>query len=141
MDIKTISVAFVAIMVGAVAFGAMLPIFQDVTATEDTLTNEGFYRMEKVLSSDSTVYTLTWDKTEDIVRLNGEPVNMADKSTYASLSGVSVVMTDNTVSRYVPGLRVQTWISGQAGSIGYNGGTEEIVLNQGTITITFNKYL
>ena len=73
MDIKTISVAFVAIMVGAVAFGAMLPIFQDVTATEDTFTNEGLIRMTKL--DTSSVVNASWDHTDPYnFTVNGEKV-------------------------------------------------------------------
>lgn len=76
MDIKTISVAFVAIMVGAVAFGAMLPIFQDVTATEDTFTNEGLYHLEKITSSSE--FTIVWDYTNpNQVTVNDEVVTLA----------------------------------------------------------------
>lgn len=141
MDIKTIPAVIVGVMVALAIVGATMPIWADTLASEDTLTNAGYYRMEKVTSDDETVYTLTWNKSEDIIRVNNEVINMEDKSTYASLNGVSVVMTDNTISRYVPGLRIQSWISGQGGSIGYNGGTMDIELNQGTITITFNKGL
>lgn len=62
MDIKTISVALVAVMVGAVMFGALIPIFADVTATEDTFTNEGWTRMEKY--GTDTEVTVFWDHTK-----------------------------------------------------------------------------
>lgn len=63
MDIKTISVALAIVTVSAVIFGALLPMFQDVTATEDTFTNEGYYRMDKITSSDSDTLTILWDHT------------------------------------------------------------------------------
>lgn len=73
MDIKTISVAFVAIMVGAVAFGAMLPIFQDVTATEDTFTNTGLYHLKAIDSTSE--YVLKWEySSPNQVKLDDEVI-------------------------------------------------------------------
>lgn len=79
MDIKSISVALVAIMVGAVAFGAMLPIFQDVTATEDTFTNDGFYRMKEIKNGDTWVKISggTWTyNTDDVIIYSNGGYNM-----------------------------------------------------------------
>lgn len=82
MDIKTISVAFVAIMVGAVAFGAMLPIFQDVTATEDTYTNTGLWRMGELTPGD------TWARnSSNTWTYNGETVLTSENSASSVLVG------------------------------------------------------
>lgn len=97
MDIKTISVAFVAIMVGAVAFVAMLPIFQDVTATEDTLTNTGYMRYTAISSTDDTVITISWDHTEPT------KLTVNDKTfTISAPSGqtMSMVFANNFNLRY-----------------------------------------
>ena len=96
MDIKTISVAFVAIMVGAVAFGAMLPIFQDVTATEDTFKNTGYFTVDKYTSDDSVI--VSWDHTKPgIVTVGDTEITVNSPIN----KWVSLVVGDNWYFRYV----------------------------------------
>lgn len=87
MDIKTISVALAIVTVSAVIFGALLPMFQDVTATEDTFTNDGYYRMS---AFDDDSYTIEWDKTKPTtLTFNGVDHEMRDiltvKDTYFTI--------------------------------------------------------
>lgn len=132
----------VTLTVGIILAGSLLmPVISDATNTTETINNDGYFRMQKITDEDETVYTLTWDKTSDKVLLNGNEIEMSGKSTYASLSGVSIAMTDTSLSRYVPGLRIQTWISSIGGSTGYSSTTMELEFNQGTLTITSNKDL
>ena len=100
MDIKTISVAFVAIMVGAVAFGAMLPIFQDVTATEDTFTNDGYFRMTKITDTDDDV-TVTWDYTKPyIFTVNGVDNTVPTGVTSGNVFPYTLMCSDTWALRF-----------------------------------------
>lgn len=93
MDIKTISVALAILTVGAVMFGALIPIFQDVTATEDVFSNvkgsQGYF----VSLDDSTVsYSLTFDGSNPgKVVVNGEDVPLFD--------GTIIAITDSGIFR------------------------------------------
>ena len=132
----------ITLVVGIILAGSVLmPVLNDATKTTGTISNDGYFRMQKITDEDETVYTLTWDRTSDKVLLNGTEIEMSGKSTYSSLGGVSIAMTDNSVSRYVPALRIQTWISGVGGSMGYSSTTMEIEFNQGTLTITADEGL
>ena len=141
MDNKILTLC-ITLVVGVILAGSLLmPVLNDATQTEGTATNDGYFRMQKITDEDETIYTLTWDRTSDKVLLNGTEVAMTGKSGYNALSGVSIAMTDNTISRYSPGLRIQSWISGVGGSMGYSSTTMEIEFNQGTITITADEGL
>lgn len=92
MDIKTVSVALVAVMVGAVMFGALFPIFDDVTATEDTFKNDGYYRMSKLTSSDADTVTIEWDyTTPNQVTVNNEDITLNANVTVSVISDTNFV--------------------------------------------------
>lgn len=130
MDIKTISVAFVAIMVGAVAFGAMLPIFQDVTATEDTFTNEGYFFLDKFEDE----YTFYWDSaTPDTFTVNGETVTYHNNSGFA----VSLVLGQNFAVRFPNGnTNVSFYGAGTYVSTNAEKPTFTLTYSSGSVTAT-----
>lgn len=138
MDIKTISVAFVAIMVGAVAFGAMLPIFQDVTATEDTYTNDGYYRMSKITSTDDDV-TIKWDYTKPyIFVVNGVDCELPFGSTTGAIFPYTIMCSDTWGIRatiYNSGVTLDMVLFGNAsGLIWYSSTTDGY-----NVTFTFSS--
>lgn len=158
MDIKTISVAFVAIMVGAVAFGAMLPIFQDVTATEDTYDNTtnaiGYYN-KLDLTGDNTV-TFVWDHTKPTkVTVNDNEFDLPDVSSYPN--GVSLIVSEGLAIRYYVQSGARYFIQSiggntTAGAWGYGSsqGSTDVTItldssgwtyNNSTYTLTGDTYI
>ena len=96
MDIKAISVALVAIMVGAVAFGAILPTFQDVTATETTFINEGYFYMTEYETTDSI--NLYWD-ADNPTKLTVNSVVYDLPTVDSGNTTYTVLATDNWIVR------------------------------------------
>ena len=132
----------VTVTVGVIFIGALLgPVINDVSETQGTYTNNGYYTMKRITADDTDEYTLTWVRSTDVFTLNGEVVDIGDHSQYSDSLGVSVAMTDVSVSRYVSGLRVQTWISNIGGSFGYSATTMTINFNNGTMTVTADEGL
>lgn len=62
MDIKAFPALIVGVVVALVLAGATLPIWADTLATEDTFTNEGYYRMAEYDNTAS--FTAKWDHTD-----------------------------------------------------------------------------
>lgn len=93
MDIKTISVALAIVTVSAVIFGALLPMFQDVTATEDTFTNDGYFYVDSVAEGNSINYRYE----NSTLYINGEQFGTPVDNTY---SGLTVMYTENLNIRY-----------------------------------------
>lgn len=98
MDIKTISVALAIVTVSAVIFGALLPMFQDVTATEDTFTNEGYFFINEHNPTDEDV-TIFWNHLDpDNIIVNDKTISLANIPYNRT---VSVQMGPEMVLRYV----------------------------------------
>lgn len=129
MDAKTIAVALVCVMVGAVMFGALIPVFGDVTATEDTFTNTGYYRMSYVETD--TDITITWDHTKphEIV-VNSDIVKLPDNPDVT----LSIVMNDTWIVRYT-GDALQMYLNASSHrDASVSAGTDaEITLSGGTV--------
>jgi len=65
MDNKLVMISIAAV-IGIIVLGSVLmPILDDATATTDTITNEGYLRMDHITSSDEGTYTIVWDKATD----------------------------------------------------------------------------
>lgn len=142
MNVKEITMGIVATIVALViVVVCAIPIISDSVATEDTFENEGYFRMQKITAEDTTEYTLKWVKATDTFTLNGVEVNIGDHSQYTGSLGVSVAMTDNSVSRYVTNLRIQSWSSGLSASMGFSQTSTEITFSNGVQTITVDKGL
>lgn len=142
MDWKQITGLVVGVVIGALLLTTLvIPVIGEATTTEQTITNDGFYQMQKITAEDTEEYTLHWVRATDVFTLNDVVVDIGDHSQYTDELGVSVAMTDVSVSRYVTGLRVQSWISGVGGSIGYAATTVTLNFNQGTETITVDAGL
>lgn len=135
MNIKVVSVALVAVMVGAVMFGALIPIFDDVTATEDTFTNEGYFTYDPI-TSDSDV-TLTWEKA------NPGVISVGEKSlTMPEGAGSwTIVGSENFTLRYYRNATVSgVQMYSNVGYISVNSGgsydTATITISETQLVIT-----
>lgn len=86
MEIKKfLTVAIVASVV-ALIFGAILPVFADTSASEDTLTNKGF--MDAKYLNENTESVITWEYTNPtILNIDGTEVNISEiPSTYSAIT-------------------------------------------------------
>ena len=61
MDMKIVGITVAILVSITVLAGVLMPVLDDATATTDTFTNDGYYRMSQ-LDSEST-YKLYWDHT------------------------------------------------------------------------------
>lgn len=60
-----------------VATVVLIPITEEATATTDTFTNEGYFRMSEIEATDDTAYVLTWDvTTPNTINVNDIPIKM-----------------------------------------------------------------
>lgn len=79
MDNKLVMISIAAV-IGIIVLGSVLmPILDDSTATTDTFTNEGYYRMSELAPTDDAPYTISWVKTNPFVfTFNNVDYNMQD---------------------------------------------------------------
>ena len=124
----------VTLTVGIILAGSLLmPILDDTTTTQKTLTNSGYFRMSDV--SDATEdYVITWDYTEPTkLGINDETFTFDDASLPA-LSSRSIVFSDSFLARlYNNGggtYSLQIWITS------YDTGVSTTALTSATITIS-----
>lgn len=148
MDIKTISVALAIVTVSAVIFGALLPMFQDVTATEDTFTNEGYYRMSNYDASAEHTVVWTQDNHKTVT------VDGVDVPIDISIVGSQITLIADTnflvrYNLYADGATL-TFVGGSGGTytastsatITMSGGTCTAVMDANTRTSAYtNLYL
>ena len=94
MDMKKIVAVIIAGTVCALIFGALLPVWADTTASEDTFTNKGYYDMTYT-ETDSLVFE--WDHTTPKqVVINNEIVTLPD----ADATPKTLLCGDNWLVRY-----------------------------------------
>lgn len=142
MDIKAFPALIVGVVVALVLAGATLPIWADTLATEDTFTNEGYFYLDKLKSTDETEHTISWASTNNkILTIDG--VDM-DVTTWglSSYQQVTVFATETDLIRLgvtSVGFGLQ-WIQIRGATISYasassnfdatiSGGTASIMLD------------
>lgn len=92
---KKIVAVIIAGTVSALIFGALLPVWADTTASEDTFTNEGYYSMDKV--TDETETVISWSiSAPNIVNIGSKTMDM---STLPSKS-FTLLGSDSLIIRY-----------------------------------------
>lgn len=127
---------FIGLMVGLTVgvlmiSGFLWPIVADATATEKTLTNNGYYRVSE--TEDNTV--IVWDtaNSPNIITVNGEEINLSTLGLSAN-SSYTIAFANDFLLRYFPlgnSSNMQVWASSYTGlGIGASSGVT------GTFTIT-----
>lgn len=143
MDINKIVVPIIAIFVCSVVFVGVLPIFENVTAETDVLTNDGLYRVE-FLTVDSEEKVIEWDHTNPGV-ITVDNVDLTMQPT-GNIPYTLICGTESWFLRY-------NWNGSNAGGIDMineNGGVQysatialgndiTITLNGGTATIQLSN--
>ena len=74
MDTKSIIAVIVGVLVSGLILVAFVPVFTEVTATEDTITNNGVYFM----TDDDTDYTLEYRGVDGKLIVNGDAIEFSD---------------------------------------------------------------
>lgn len=135
MESKNLIGMVMTLVVGIICVGALLvPVLTAATATEETLQNDGYFRMNKITADSEETYTIDFVKATNTLTLNGE---VFDTSELSSGVSYSIVALDNGLCRFQNGLRIQSWLEGVDGSTGYASVRSTIELSNGTITHTY----
>lgn len=126
---KFLTVAIVASVV-ALIFGAVLPVFADTSASEDTFTNEGYFYLDKYTDE----YSFYWDSSDpDTFTVNGETVTYHNNSGFA----VSLVLGKNFAVRFPSGnTNVSFYGAGTYVSTNAEKPTFTLTYSEGSVTAT-----
>ena len=133
MDNKFIALV-VGLTVGVIMLSGFLwPVVADATATNETFTNGGYYRMAEI--GDDAI-TIEWDHTTPKqITVNDEVVDLTKVPTNKV---VTIAVTDETIIRYAPvtsNTLIQVYSSSGYYGAGVNDGTDmEITIDNGTLT-------
>lgn len=129
----------ITLVVGIILAGSVLmPVLNDASKTENTLTNEGYYTMDKLLSTDEAVYSFAWDATNGtIVTVNGTDM---DITTWGLSTNqlVSVFASETDIIRLgvASGQAALQWVQIRGSTINYAGAssTFSATISEGTVT-------
>lgn len=144
MDPKRIVMLVVGASVMVLIFSAILvPIVNDATTTEKTLTNEGYYRMSELGENDTTV--ITWSPataaTKSTIAINGEDYDLA--STTPAYQSRSLAFAENLILRFFNegngNYSMQVWdaafkIGGGSATV-----TDTVTVTMGNGTLSWNR--
>lgn len=79
MEMKIVGITVAILVSITLLAGVLMPVLDDATATTDTFTNEGYYRMSELAPADDAPYTISWVKTNPFVfTINSVDYNMQD---------------------------------------------------------------
>lgn len=140
MNAKSIAMGVVAMVVATVlVVTCAVPIISDSVKTEDTFTNEGYFRMAKISATDESTYTISWDATTpNIITINDTDI---DITTWGSAGDVaySIFATESDIFRMGVannGYNV-SWIQLRGSTYAYVGATSnfDATIESGTATI------
>lgn len=83
--------------------GVLMPVLNDATAINDTLTNEGYFRLSSIESTDDGTLTIKWDHAKP-QNITVNDVDIAIEMPVITEPSVSMVFSDNfTVRLYKSG--------------------------------------
>lgn len=142
MDTKNYIGLLVGLMVSSLILVAVVPIFTEVSATEDTFENDGYFHLTKYTADDSV--TLEWDATApDTFTINGEELTYHNGFglTQSIVLGETLAarLNDNNtrISFYSGGNFVNTSETYPTLTITYSGGTV-VATNENTTRTVSN---
>lgn len=147
MDLAKITTGVILVTIAVILAGVLvIPVVQDVTATDKTFTNEGYYSMD--LIDESTSRVIEWDKsTPNSITIDGALFDMswadANKS-YTLIGSGEVIIRYVRGANNTAGLQMfsmtagATYLSFHSGSSAETGSKATITLNAGSITFVTN---
>lgn len=130
MEMKKILAVIIASTVCALIFGALLPVWADTTASEDTFKNTGAFFVE---IDPTDTYTVEYDKSIElgIVYINGKALNVPFSTGY------TIVAIDNAILRLQSG---DNTIQYKGNGVYITGIAKlDITVSNGSITGTFEN--
>lgn len=134
MNNKIVMISIAAV-IGIIVLGSVLmPILDDATATTDTFTNEGMFKMSEISATDSETYTLSYTVATNTLTINGETADISGIS-----SAASIVAGDTFFLRLQPNARAYlmgSTSSSSANYFGYNADSLSVSMTSGTLTAT-----
>lgn len=96
-NMKILGIVLAAAVSVIVLGSVLMPVFNETTETERTLTNEGYYRMSELNTSSSIV--IDWEyQTPNQVKVNGTAISLASVGVGRP---VTLVGCENFIVRYV----------------------------------------
>lgn len=135
MDTKSITAIIIGLMVSGLILVAFVPIFTEVTATERTFENDGYYYMQKITASDTTEHTLTYDYNDGDYIFTFDNVDITDK-VRSDLTTTVATDGESWVIRVQKNEYVGLQGSGSTLSFGgHNSRTATVTFNAGTVTV------
>lgn len=97
MDLSKITTGIILVVVSVILAGVLvIPVIQDVTASEETFTNEGYYSMDKLDTTASLV--IVWDSSEPAQLTIGDKT--VDMSFAVADLGYTFVGSEEFAIRY-----------------------------------------
>lgn len=144
MNVKQITMGIVATIVAIViVVTCAIPIISDSVATEDTFTNEGYFRMSKITTDDDI--TIDWDYTEPYVfNVNDVDVTIPFGSTNPPIYPYSIISAGNWALRFLStnaGAQIDLAIFGESTTLIWGTSTTDaknltITMSNGTASFT-----
>lgn len=134
---RIIMASITAVVVIAVLAGTLIPVLDDATAEQDTITNDGYYKMSALASTDTDTVVIEWDKStmSNYILVNDEKVTI--KFPPASY-GLSLIFGDNWDFRAFATTLSTDNIFGTVQFYRSTGGTNTVTAF--TLTLTEGEY-
>lgn len=124
--------------IGVLVFASLLiPVVDQATATTDTFTNDGYFRLDKITSTEEHV--ITWDYENPYVFIvDDENVTIPFGSTNDPIYPYSIISAENWALRFIStsnGVRIDLAVFGQQNSLIWGTST----VDEKNATFTFNN--
>lgn len=131
--------------IGVLVFASLLiPVVDQATATTDTFNNDGYFHLNKIESSDTETYTISWDSTNaGVLVINGVNVPVVDTNAGTFLQ-YSIFASETDMIRIGTSDATGTslaWVQIRGGQIAYATTSTEFnaTISEGTLTATFGE--
>lgn len=143
MDMKIVGITVAILVSITVLAGVLMPVLDDATATTDTFTNEGYFYMDKIASSDSTEHIITWSSSSaSTLVVDGKNIDVSNWGL-SSFASVTIFATETDLFRLglgSGGLSV-SWVQLRGATINYAQATTsfDATISEGTVSIQLDS--
>ena len=128
----------VTVTVGIIFIGALLgPVINDVSTTEKTFTNEGYYRVNEIKSTDTETYTLSWSVSEPgVITVNDVDSEISSWGAEVNQS-FSIFATETDIFRIGIGVGdVLSWVQIRGGTYFYAAASSSFTATIGSGSVS-----
>ena len=137
METKKIVMGVISIAVAIIVLMSMIPIFTDAGASEDTLTNDGYFRMSKITDESEGTLTIVWDhSTPGGLTINGDYVPLSADVTVSVLPDTNFTVRMSNIGTTTEQIQWYNVVGGAYTASIVGGSDMEIVCESGTATAT-----